>query len=250
MRYYKRKTERGRYSKDVMEAAADAVVKDGLSIRKSGSNNEVNYKTLSRYIPVYKANNNSLKDIQLGYTSHRQVLSKIMENSLAEYVKKAEKIFHGITITDLRKLAYQMALANKVTYIPPSWTKHEMAGSNWARGFLIRNNTISLRTAEATSIQRMANFNQHNVKTFMDNHENVLSGNPAQVMSCLRCKYSAVKHISTNKAWNKQHRLGERRLKQSLNQAQSTLNDCQVLILQVKHKTWVQNETKKQKCAQ
>jgi len=26
--------------------------------------------------------------------------------------------------------------------------------------------------------------------------------------SCLRCKYSAVKHISIDKAWNKQHRLG------------------------------------------
>jgi len=119
-----------------------------------------------------------LKGIQLGYTSHRQVLTKIMEDSLAEYVKKAAKIFHGITIIDLRKLAYQIALANKVTNIPLSWTEHEMAGSDWVRGFLIRNNTISLRTAEATSIQRMVNFNQHNVKAFMDNLENVLSRNP------------------------------------------------------------------------
>jgi len=76
---------------------------------------------------------------------------------------------------------------------------------------------------------------------------------PGQVKSCLRCKYSAVKHISIDKAWNKQHRLGESRLTQSLNQAytwEPTLNDCQVAILQVKHKTWVQNETKKTKCAQ
>jgi len=43
-----------------------------------------------------------------------------------------------------------------------------------------------------------------------------------QVKSCLRCKYSAVKHISIDKAWNKQHRLGERQLKQSLTEAQQT----------------------------
>jgi len=32
------------------------------------------------------------------------------------------------------------------------------------------------------------------------------------VKSCLHCKCSAVKHISIDKVWNKQHRLGERRL--------------------------------------
>ena len=101
-----------------------------------------------------------------------------MEDSLVEYVKKAAKLFHGNTLTDLRRLAYRMAVANKVTNIPLSWAKDEMAGFDWARGFLSRNNSISLRTPEATSIQRMANFNQHNVKTFMDNLENVLRRNP------------------------------------------------------------------------
>ena len=60
MRNYKPKTGRGLVSKDAMEAAAEAVVTGGLSIRKSASDNDVDYKTLSRYIPIYKANNNSL----------------------------------------------------------------------------------------------------------------------------------------------------------------------------------------------
>ena len=179
MHTYKCKTEHGRYSRDNIEVAAEAVVNGGLSIRQSAMNNGVNYKTLSRYIPIYKANNNSLKDVHLGYTSHRQVLSKILEDSLTEYVKKAVKIFHGITITDLQRLVYRMAVANKVSNILPSWTKAEMAGFDWARGFLNRNNDISLRTPEATSIQRIANFNQHNIKTFMDDLENVLKWNPS-----------------------------------------------------------------------
>ena len=58
MRNYKRK-----YNVDgipeAMEAAAEAVVTSGLSIRQSASNNGVNYKTLCWYIPIYKANNKS-----------------------------------------------------------------------------------------------------------------------------------------------------------------------------------------------
>ena len=68
----------------------------------------------------------------------------------------------------------------------------------------------------------------------------------SQVMSSLRCRptCSEVKHISIDKAWNKQHGLGERQLKQSINQAQLTFNDCQVSILQVKHKTWDEFKSK------
>ena len=117
-----------------MEAAAEAVVTGGLSIRKSASNNDANNKN--------------------------------MEDSVAEYVKKAGKIFHEITITDLRRPANRMAVANKVTNIPQSWTKDEMPGFDWAMGFLIRNNSISLRTPKATSIRRI-----------MDNLENVLRRN-------------------------------------------------------------------------
>ena len=55
MRNYKCKTERGRYFKDAVEAAAEAVLKGGLSIRQSARENDINYKTLSRYIPIYKS---------------------------------------------------------------------------------------------------------------------------------------------------------------------------------------------------
>ena len=34
-----------------------------------------------------------------------------MERNLADYIKKAAQIYHGITITDLRRLAYRMAKA-------------------------------------------------------------------------------------------------------------------------------------------
>ena len=49
MRTYKCKTEHGRYSRDIVEVATEAVVNGGLSIRQSARNNKVKNKTLSRY---------------------------------------------------------------------------------------------------------------------------------------------------------------------------------------------------------
>ena len=40
-----------------------------------------------------------------------------------------------------------------------------------------RHDDISLRTPDATSMQRMARFNAHNVAAFMDNLENALTRN-------------------------------------------------------------------------
>ena len=68
-----------------------------------------------------------------------------------------------------------MAIANKVENIPNNWEENKMAGYDWAKLFLKRHNDILLvRTLEATSIQRMACFNEHNVAAFMDNLENAL----------------------------------------------------------------------------
>jgi len=74
----------------------------------------------------------------------------------------------------------------------------------------------------------------------------------SQVMSSLRCRptCSEVKHISIDKAWNKQHGLGERQLKQSLNQSSpayiqwlSSFN----ITSEAQNMRWIQIETKTKK---
>ena len=111
MRTYKRKSTRGTYSRETLEAAAASVIFGGLSIRKSATEYGVNYKTLRRYITKYKNNQFSLQGVPIGYVINSHVLTKDMERNLADYVKKAAQIYHGITITDLRRLAYRMAKA-------------------------------------------------------------------------------------------------------------------------------------------
>lgn len=58
--------------------------------------------------------------------------------------------------------------------IPSNWTKHELAGDDWFSSFLKRNNTLSIRKPEATSLSRAMNFNPINVKLFMDKYDSVL----------------------------------------------------------------------------
>ena len=68
-----------------------------------------------------------------------------------------------------------------------------------------------------------------------------------EVKSCLRYKYSAVKHISTDKAWNKQHRLSERWLKQSLKPSLHSLSSFNITG---EAQNMSSKRNKNQKCAQ
>ena len=173
VRKYQRKTERAKTPKENIEAAVQAV-KSGMSIRKSATLNDVNYRTLTRYMKLMKGKE-SLADVHLGYKQTRLVLNDTLEADLVQYVLKAAAIFYGITMPELRSLAYKLAVQNEVKNIPESWIREEMAGKDWIRCFLQRHQNISVRKPEATSIQRMANFNEHNVVMFFDNLERVLN---------------------------------------------------------------------------
>lgn len=69
-----------------------------------------------------------------------------------------------MTTTDLRKLAYQIAVAKKIPHRFSS--ENQMAGLDWLRGFRKRNPSISLRIPEATSAARARGFNKVQVDYF------------------------------------------------------------------------------------
>ncbi len=171
VRHYQRKTDRSNAPKEALRAAAEAVLDGGLSLRKSATLNGVNYRTLARFVSIFEKNRTA-ENITIGYAKPRQILNDDIERDMVEYAKKAAVIFHGITIDDLRQLAYRLAVANDIANMPDNWKK-EKAGVDWAKHFLERHTDLSIRKPEATSIQRMANFNKHNVGMFMDNLERV-----------------------------------------------------------------------------
>lgn len=97
-----------------------------------------------------------------------QVFSPSHEKVLVEYILKCVNHYYGLSIKELRELAYQFAIKLKVDY-PESWNDDSMAGRMWYRGFMKRNNTLTLRTPEQTSMNRVKAFCKSNVDKFFAN---------------------------------------------------------------------------------
>ena len=127
----------------------------------------MNYRTLQRYVKIYQEKG---QVDSVGYEPVRQVFSGEMEQMLVKYIKQASRIYYGVSPKELRMLAYQLTTANDLR-IHKSWNDNKEAGLDWMKHFLKRHHDLSIRNPEDTSIQRMANFNEHNVNLFFNNLE-------------------------------------------------------------------------------
>lgn len=72
----------------------------------------------------------------------------------------------------VRKIAFAFAENNKLSHNFDKTSK--MAGKDWYCGFLKRHSSISLRKPEATSLNRIAAFNETELKLFFDNLQSLL----------------------------------------------------------------------------
>ena len=79
-----------------------------------------------------------------------------------------KKMCYGLAMTDLRCLAYQLALKNEKIY-PTMWNNGQIAGKEWLYGFMKRHPNLSLWTTKPTSLSRATSFNKTNVNTFFMN---------------------------------------------------------------------------------
>ena len=86
------------------------------------------------------------------------VFSEQQEQELIQHVLDFEKSFYGMTTTEIRKLAYDLAVKNNIP----------LAGPDWLDGFRKRHPEISLRIPEATSVARAQGFNRVAVSRFFD----------------------------------------------------------------------------------
>jgi hypothetical protein len=102
-----------------------------------------------------------------------QVFSDAEESDLENYLKTASDICYGLSPRNVRKFAFDYAVALKKN-IPAGWKDKELAGPEWFTKFLKRHKTLSLRKSQATSISRASSFNKTNVNAFFDNLKAVL----------------------------------------------------------------------------
>lgn len=105
----------------------------------------------------------------------KRVFDDEQERMLANYIKDAAMLRFGLTLKELKELAYQFAKANQIQY-PSTWDSEKMAGEYWLRLFRKRfKDEISLRRPEATSLARSHHSKKHTVALTFNNYKKALS---------------------------------------------------------------------------
>lgn len=160
-------------SKDINYAVMD-IIKNKLSLRHAADKYGISKTALARHVAQF---NNSEAETY-SYIPHydtKKVFTEEQESSLVDYVKQCAFLHYGLTLFNLRKLAYQFAKENKIKH-PSKWDDEQLGGEGWARWFRKRHSAeISLRKPEATSLSRATSFNKDNVACFFTNYATVLS---------------------------------------------------------------------------
>lgn len=159
VRTYKRRSERRSWDMEKMNMAIASVRNSELSIREASSTYGIPKSTLERH-----KNKKIITPGCLG--RYRPVLNAEFEAELVDYCIQMQNRLFGLTIRDLRSMAYQLAEKNNLQH---DFDKEkQLAGKDWVSGFLRRNPELALRTAEPTSIGRAVGFNIVQVGIFYD----------------------------------------------------------------------------------
>ncbi|XP_008545945.1 uncharacterized protein LOC103570117 [Microplitis demolitor] len=163
-----KKTHRGEVSTETYEAACKQIVENKQKIRCVAKIFNISYPTLRRYFIKFKNGDN----LSAGYHPHNKVFSTAQENLFVNNCLSSAQLYYGLTTIDLRKLAYEFAVANQIKR-PSSWDTNKQAGVDWTNDVMKRHPEISIRVPEATSLARGMNFNKPNVTKFFNNLQNV-----------------------------------------------------------------------------
>lgn len=166
--------------KTAMKAAVKEVVENKLSLRKAALKYNISKSAIARSVNKYKLLNdkeNESFEYHPNYDIHK-IFTDVQEKELCDYLITSAKHNYGLTTTEMRKLAFKYAVANKINV--SSWEEKEIAGKGWLRMFRSRHSEISLRKPEATSLARSTAFNKQNVNEFFSKYIEVLKRNEYQ----------------------------------------------------------------------
>lgn len=174
VRNYKRTTTRQAWSENAMTSAVKAYVTGIMGSKKASKTFGVPQTTLERRVAKFRANPDSAAR-KGGMGNFKSVFTPEQEQELVCHIKHMEERLFGLTSSDIRHLAYQLAAANK---IKNTFNKRlGMAGEGWLCGFLKRHPDLSYRKPEPTSAARAMGFNRVAVQTFFSLLERIIDEN-------------------------------------------------------------------------
>ena len=113
-----------------MKNAAEAV-KAGMTVRSAAIQFGIPLTTL-----VNNVKNSASTDNLASNCKHSMVFLSEQENLFAEYLKNCPKMFHKLTLANVRSLAYEIVIVNKIK-ISQTWHDKKSAGKEWLLGFRI-----------------------------------------------------------------------------------------------------------------
>ncbi|XP_004210911.1 uncharacterized protein LOC101236299 [Hydra vulgaris] len=166
VRNYKRKTKS---RAEGLQRALD-LVKNGMFLRKAENSFGVSRMTLRRHLQgkVRQVGSNKLGN-------HVNTFSIEIEQDLVKHIQMMERALFGLTTTDIRRLAFDMA---ERLHLKHSFnTSSRQAGKDWLSGFLKRHPELTIRVPEATSMNRAVGFNRPKVDQFFTVYEDILTKN-------------------------------------------------------------------------
>ena len=165
VRNYKRTSSRQNWDEAAMASAVEAVNKGDMGIKNASRVFNVPKTTLRRRV---RGKNKRVSGSRKDLGGRAPVLSEEAEQDLVAYIIQMEEMFFGLTMEDVRRLAYQLAERNGM--LPPNDSRDSF-GQDWLKGFLKRHPEITPRTPEATSAARARGFNREIVRQFFDMYE-------------------------------------------------------------------------------
>ena len=168
VRTYQRKSTRGSYGREVLNAAVQAVSSNGMPLLRASKFYNIPVRTLGRHC---KGQMTVPGSTVLG--PYKTTLSATMEGELYNHIKFMEKSLYGLTAIDVRKLAFEIAEAAECNH--PFSKENKMVGKDWLSGFLKRHQDLSIRSPQATNLSRAVAFNREKVKQFFTLYGDLLS---------------------------------------------------------------------------
>lgn len=154
-------SKRGNYAKwtqQQLDLAVQAVSEKTLGLNAASRRFEVPKATIKRHV---EEKNKRSKTRALG---RLPVFSAAMEKELAAHILLFEERMFGLTIKDVRRLAFEVAEKHAVEHTFN--TDKKIAGKAWYYGFMSRHNELTLRQPESTSMQRIKGFTEERVNKF------------------------------------------------------------------------------------
>ncbi|GBL84812.1 hypothetical protein AVEN_1104-1 [Araneus ventricosus] len=164
---YQRKTDRQSWSQESMAGAIQEVLEGNMGYRRASKAYSVPQTTLERKVKEARQKKLSSEAAAVKMLGrYKTVFSEAQEKEFVQHLIHLEERLFGITLSDLRTLAFELAEKNNIPHVFN--TEKRMAGKDWLYGFLKRHPRLVLRYPEKISIARAKGFNRVAINAFFD----------------------------------------------------------------------------------